>query len=213
MIDLTRKIFLTSMVLFIDQEYGSRKLQRTVVAGMVSAMFLTLLALARPYRRFDDLCLACVANFLLTCCFASGVVIQVRAPFNSPPLSPASAQLHHPAPSPPQLCDSTEYEDMCYKLVGYKTSRGATTFVVVLTAVMLAVSLAVILVSAVSAARAKTMRLVSSKREPMRDGITLADGQQWHLFLSHVWSTGQVWHSLAPPSFVRRRPDLALPPL
>ena len=90
---------------------------------------------------------------------------------------------------------------MCYTLVGYKTSRGATTFVVVLTAAMLAVTLAVILVSAVSAARAKTMRLVSSKREPMRDGITLADGQQWHLFLSHVWSTGQVCHSLASPVF------------
>ena len=88
---------------------------------------------------------------------------------------------------------------MCYKLVGYKTSRSATIFVVVLTAAMLAVSLAVILVSAVSAARTKTMRLVSSKREPMRDGITLADGQQWHLFLSHVWSTGQVCHFLAPP--------------
>ena len=89
---------------------------------------------------------------------------------------------------------------MCYDLVGYKTSRGATTFVVVLTAVMLAVSLAVILVSAVSASRAKTMRLVSSKREPMRDGITLADGQEWHLFLSHVWSTGQVCPAqLAPP--------------
>ena len=88
------------------------------------------------------------------------------------------------------------YEDMCYNLVGYQTSRGASTFAVVLTAVMLAVSLVVILVSAVSAARAKTMRLVSSMREPMRDGITLADGQQWHLFLSHVWSTGQVCHPL-----------------
>ena len=89
---------------------------------------------------------------------------------------------------------------MCYNLVGYKTSLGATTFVVVLTAAMLAVTLAVILVSAVSAARAKTMRLASSKREPMRDGITLADGQQWHLFLSHVWSTGQVCPAqLAPP--------------
>ena len=87
---------------------------------------------------------------------------------------------------------------MCYTLVGYKTSRSATTFVVVLTAVMLAVSLAVIIVSAVSALRAKTMRLVSSKREPMRDGITLAEGQQWHLFLSHVWSTGQVCRPLSP---------------
>ena len=47
-------------------EYGSRKLLRTVVAAVVSAMFLTCLALARPYRRSDDLCLACVANLLLT---------------------------------------------------------------------------------------------------------------------------------------------------
>ena len=66
-LDLVRKIFLTSMVLFIDQEYGSRKLLRTVVAAIVSAMFLTCLALARPYRRSDDLCLACIANPLLTC--------------------------------------------------------------------------------------------------------------------------------------------------
>ena len=115
------------------------------------------------------------------------------------PLSLVRTTSHHLAPSPPQLCESTAYEGMCYTLVGCKTSRGATTFVVVLTAAMLAVTLAVILVSAVSAARAKTMRLVSSKREPMRDGITLADGQQWHLFLSHVWSTGQVCHFLAPP--------------
>ena len=104
---------------------------------------------------------------------------------------------------------------MCYNLVGYKTSRSATTFVVVLTAVMLAVSLAVIVVLAVSASRAKTMRLVSSKREPMRDGITLADGQQWHLFLSHVWSTGQVSRLLphrfaggeAPPFLPCRTPS------
>ena len=94
---------------------------------------------------------------------------------------------------------------MCYKLVGYKTSRGATTFVVVLTAVMLAISLAVIVVLAVSASRAKTMRLVSSKREPMRDGITLAEGQQWHVFLSHVWSTGQVCRPLVPTALHVRR--------
>ena len=112
----------------------------------------------------------------------------------------------HPLATPPQLCDSTAYEDMCYTLVGYTTSRGATTFVVVLTAVMLAISLAVIVVLAVSASRAKTMRHVSSKREPMRDGITLADGQEWHLFLSHVWSTGQVYRPPWPTALhVRRR--------
>ena len=108
------------------------------------------------------------------------------------------------------------YDNMCYDLVGQKTSLSATTFLVILTAVMLVVSLAVILVSAVSASRAKTMRLVSSKREPLRDGITLADGQQWHLFLSHVWSTGQVRLPAPPPALAlcawRNLPaDLACP--
>ena len=49
-LDLARKIFLTSMVLFIDQEYGSTKLRRLVTAAIVSATLLTLLALARPYQ-------------------------------------------------------------------------------------------------------------------------------------------------------------------
>ena len=100
MIDLTRKIFLTSMVLFIDQENGSIKLQRLVVAAIVSSMFATILALARPYRRSDDLYLACVANLMLTCCFCAGVVIQAR-PLYSPTLSFSTVELHRShRPSP-----------------------------------------------------------------------------------------------------------------
>ena len=37
-LDLVRKIFLTSMVLFIDSEFGSSKLERSIVAATVSAM-------------------------------------------------------------------------------------------------------------------------------------------------------------------------------
>ena len=54
--------------------------------------------LAALHPRKRDLCLACVANLLLTCCFVSGVVIQVRAGTASPPLSPSSATSHHLAP-------------------------------------------------------------------------------------------------------------------
>ena len=113
-------------------------------------------------------------------------------------LSPGNRATHHTRRPRHRSCATApSCTRTCYNLVGYQTLRGASTFAVVLTAVMLAVSLIVTLVSA----RVKTMRLVSSMREPTRDGITLADGQQWHLFLSHVWSTGQVCHSLASPVF------------
>ena len=116
MIDLTRKIFLTSMVLFIDQQNGSAKLQRLVVAAIVSAMFATILALARPYRRSDNLYLACLANLLLTCCFCAGLVIQARATLHLLSVNLPSLRQSHPLPWPLQLCESNTYENMCYVL-------------------------------------------------------------------------------------------------
>ena len=60
-------------------------------------------ALARPFKRDDDLYLACTANLFLSCCFTSGMVIQ--------------------------LCESAAYEDMCKALVGFDSPRGASEFV------------------------------------------------------------------------------------
>ena len=40
----------------------------------------------------------------------------------------------------------------------------------------------------VIASRKPTIRLLSARKEPE---LSLGQGQQWHLFLSHIWSTGQ----------------------
>ena len=45
-VDLSRKLFLASLVLFIDSEHGSGKMLRLVVATVVSALYLAALALA-----------------------------------------------------------------------------------------------------------------------------------------------------------------------
>jgi len=70
-VDLGRKLFLASLVLFIQTNEGSSKLLRLVVASVVSGLYLAALALARPFKRADDLYLACTANLLLMCCFCS----------------------------------------------------------------------------------------------------------------------------------------------
>jgi hypothetical protein len=76
-VDLLRKLFLTSMIIFVDVDSGSSKILRLVVAAIVSGGYLATLALARPFHRADDLFLACTANLLLTCSFVSGIVIHI----------------------------------------------------------------------------------------------------------------------------------------
>merc|ERR1719473_1025553 len=59
-VDLGRKLFLASLVLFIQTDTGSSKLLRLFVASVISALYL-----------------AGTANLLLACCFISGMVIQL----------------------------------------------------------------------------------------------------------------------------------------
>jgi len=169
-VDIGRKLFLASLVLFIDTEYGSIKLLRLSVASVVSGLYFAVLALARPFKRDDDLYLACTANLLLLCCFISGTVIQ--------------------------LCESAAYENMCYTLVGFNSAHGASVFVIALTAAMLATSLLVVLFKTVSAVRAPTIRLASTGRPP---ALELCPECHFHGFISHAWGTGQdQTHTVVP---------------
>ena len=58
--------------------------------------------------------------------------------------------------------------------------------------VLIGVALALFLVGAAAAARrvakVPTIRIAASKQAPE---LTLAKGMTWHLFNSHIWSTGQ----------------------
>jgi len=161
-VDLSRKLFLASLVLFIDSEHGSGKMLRLVVATIVSALYLAALALARPFKRSDDLQLACIANLLLTCWFVLGVTIQ--------------------------LCESKAYEDMCSTLVGLESARRASDLVVALAAAMLALSLLLVLFKTASAVSVPTIRLSSTGRPPI---LELPRTCHFHGFISHAWGTGQ----------------------
>ena len=160
--DIARKLLLTSLVLFIDAEYGSSKLLRLLVASFITSLFLAALALARPYKRDDDLYLACIANLMLNCCFVSGVAVQ--------------------------LCGSEAYEDECYTLVGLRNARAASELVIALTAAMFILSVLVVGLKTLSAVRAPTIRLACNGRPP---SLELPAECHYHGFISHAWATGQ----------------------
>jgi len=71
---MERKILLSAVIIFVDTEFGSSRMLRLVLAVIIAAMYLAILALARPFKRLDDMYLA---NLLLTCCFASGKLPQL----------------------------------------------------------------------------------------------------------------------------------------
>lgn len=79
LLDMARKLSLTSFILFVDQEHGSTKVLRLFLAALVSAVYLLVLCLARPMRRADSLYLAATANLFLMLAFLSGIVIKLCA--------------------------------------------------------------------------------------------------------------------------------------
>ena len=151
------------MVIFIDTSNGTNKLLRLFVAIVVSALYLAVLAVVRPFRRDDDAALAYVASLLLICVFASGFILQ--------------------------LCEEGRWGEMtCDDFVGLSSSYTASVFVVSLSAGMFAVFCLFNLFRIVLALATPTLQLASSSRPPVLD---LPKKQHFHLFLSHVWSTGQ----------------------
>ena len=137
LVDTMRKLILTSIILFIDTETGSRKMLRLFLAILVSSLYLAALALARPFKMVTDLYIACVSNLLLTCCFVSGCIVK--------------------------LCE----EQDCFEMVGiFHSSAAATGFFAGVTILMITIALLTIVWQAATAILAPTIRLVATKREP-----------------------------------------------
>ena len=127
-IDLLRRLLLTSIILFVDTENGSSKMLRLVLGTIISAMYLGILALVRPYKRSDDLYLACLSNMLLACCFASGITIK--------------------------LCEEGSWADKCYAFTGFSDAYQSTLFVLILTIVMIVAAVGLIVIKGVYAVAA-----------------------------------------------------------
>ena len=71
-IDVMRKLVLSALILFVDTEQGSSRVLRLVLASIISTMYSCILAVARPFKRSDDMHIACLANLFLALTFISG---------------------------------------------------------------------------------------------------------------------------------------------
>jgi len=137
-IDIYRKLFLTGLINLIDLENGSTKILRLVIAIMVSALYLGILALARPYVQNNDLHLAFTSNVVLICFFSTGIIIHV--------------------------CQD---DDSCQNQIGDSLNLlTATLLAVIMTSVMLVITVVSIGYITINSINVPTIRIVSTGNRP-----------------------------------------------
>ena len=85
-------------------------------------------------------------------------------------------------------------EEIVQGIMGFSSTTVIATPVVVVTLAMLLVMLVIVIDVIRREERQPSIRLVDTRTHPV---LTLEKGQKWHLFLSHIWSTGaSTSHSL-----------------
>mmetsp|Transcript_13594 Transcript_13594/g.16004 ORF Transcript_13594/g.16004 Transcript_13594/m.16004 type:complete len:461 (-) Transcript_13594:357-1739(-) len=150
-VDVVRKILLTGLVIFIDVEGGNERILRLLVAIVICMVYSSIITIACPYKRMDDLNLAIISNMILTFCFVAGVIIhQCKETKDS---------------------TTTTDRDFCEQLFGLSfDSYNATLAVVALTATMLIGSVLYIGVLAVISFRVQLLVHSSSSTPQQQFG-------------------------------------------
>lgn len=163
-IDTIRKLLLTGFIMFIGIQRGSSQLLRLIVANIVSMIYFGILLAYRPYKRNDDYNLAFLSNLLLTSCFSLGLILK--------------------------LCDDEESDsETCKTFVGTTFTFETTSILVLVIALsMLLITVGFIAVLTYSNLTTPVVRLVSNGGKPH---LELPENCKYHVFASHVWSSGQ----------------------
>jgi len=162
LIEAWKKLFLVGFAALIQP--GS--IVQLLIAFLFSLIFTLLSSIADPFKDDGDDIFARACGFALTALFFFSLVLKVGVLTDA--VDDVLSQ---------QLRDAFGF-DAAVVSVGM---IGSIVFALVLAACMGAQQL-------VAAARLPVLKLVSTEHKP---DLTLHAAHRWHLFLSHIWSTGQ----------------------
>ncbi|EOD07115.1 hypothetical protein EMIHUDRAFT_448489 [Emiliania huxleyi CCMP1516] len=161
-VELARKLVLTGFVLLIPEE---RAFVRLVVATLICSCYAVALAVVRPYKRVEDNVLAVATSLVLLLLFLgtnwSTIFLGIQERY--------------------QGADPAD-------VLGFRSLNVIVDSMIILVAVVLAFFLVGAIIAARRVAKVPTIRLVSTKQPPE---LSIVRGLTWHLFNSHIWSTGQ----------------------
>ena len=133
------------------------------VAMIFTMVFMLTASIASPYRKKENDYFAVTCNFSLSGVFLFCIMLKVKTVAET--LDPG------------ELYDRLFFDEFLI---------GGCLLVCIVGALFLACALSVQTI--IQAARVPAFRLLSTGNRPE---LALAKGHKWHLFLSHIWGTGQ----------------------
>ena len=176
MVELVQKLVLTNFLLFVNfEESGSNKLLRLFLGLLIALFGLTVQLAAQPFRKRTDDAIASVVRLMLVLFFVLGIMVKLCD-------TEGPNTVHN-------LLDARiEASKFCFTLVGVATTEAVAWLIFCAGLLVVLVPLGMFAQKLAFSQSIPILRDAQTMEPPV---LLLGPGKRYHLFLSHVWSTGQ----------------------
>ena len=176
MVELSQKLVLTNFLLFVNfEESGSNKLLRLFLGLLIALSGLTVQLIAQPFRKRTDDAIASVVRLMLVLFFILGIMVKL-------------CDTEGPNTVHNLLDAKIEASKFCFELVGVATTEAVAWLIIVAGLFVVLVPLGMFAQKLAFSQAIPILRDAQTMEPPV---LLLGPGKRYHLFLSHVWSTGQ----------------------
>ena len=176
MVELGQKLVLTNFMLFVNfEESGSNKLLRLFLGLLIALSGLTVQLIAQPFRKRTDDAIASVVRLMLVLFFILGIMVKL-------------CDIDDPNAIHGLLDAQIDPSDFCPTLVGLATTEAVAWLIIITGLLVVLVPLGMFVRALAFSQSIPILRDAQTMEPPV---LLLGPSERYHLFLSHVWSTGQ----------------------
>uniref|UniRef100_A0A7S0L0T4 TIR domain-containing protein n=1 Tax=Coccolithus braarudii TaxID=221442 RepID=A0A7S0L0T4_9EUKA len=157
------------LVLFPEERFA---MFRIITALLVAVLFLVVLMFSRPYKNRQLALFSIMTQFSTFCCLLGGLCIKLFVDLED--------FLY--------ACPEQDGTLIAVRVTGFDNTLQIILSIILFTVIVLVIFVIGTFVQVAGERSVKRIRLVSTRDYPE---LSISKKHKWHLFLSHIWSSGQ----------------------
>ena len=167
---------LTNALLFVNiLDSGSNKLLRLFVGLLISVFGMMAQLTLWPFRKPTDNAIASMVRLMIVLFFILGIMVKL-------------CDTEGPNAIYNVLDSKIKHDEFCFMVLGVPSAYGVAGLMVFVGLLAIAVPLGMLIRELAFSQALPILRDARTMEPPV---LLLGAGKRYHLFLSHVWSTGQ----------------------
>ena len=174
--EIVQKLVLTNALLFVNiLDSGSNKLLRLFVGLLISVFGMMAQLTLEPFRKRTDNAIASIVRLMIVLFFILGIMVKL-------------CETEGPNAIYNVLDSKIKPDDFCFMVLGVPSAYGVAVLMVFVGLLAIMVPLGMLIRELAFSQALPILRDARTMETPV---LLLGAGKRYHLFLSHVWSTGQ----------------------